>query len=222
MITLSPDVPSIRFSLNFISMKNIKNIIFDLGGVILNIDFKRTVNALKKLGIDNFTTYMSQLHISSFFKEYELGKIDDATFIKSIQSLSPKPLTEEEVTNAWNALLLDFPQERIELLQSLKKKYRLFLLSNTNLIHYRKYQEQIYLQTGGYLEDIFEKTYYSHSVGLSKPDVAIFQLVINENKLDPSETLFVDDTESNMPGAKQAGLHIAHLKAGTTILDLEW
>ena len=94
-------------------------------------------------------------------------------------------MTEEEVINAWNALLLDFPQERIELLRNLKEKYRLFLLSNTNLIHYRKFQQQIYLQTGGYLEDLFEKTYYSHTVGLSKPDVAIFQLVINENKLEP-------------------------------------
>jgi len=201
-------------------MENIKNIIFDLGGVILNIDLKRTENALRELGIDNLSTYMTQFHISSFFKEYEMGKIDDATFIKSIQSLSPKPLTEEEVISAWNALLLDFPQERIELLRNLKEKYRLFLLSNTNLIHYRKFQQQLFLQTGGYLEDLFEKTYYSHTVGLSKPDVAIFQLVINENKLDPGETLFVDDTESNMLGAKQAGLQVAYIRPGTSIIDL--
>ena len=203
-------------------MRKIKNIIFDLGGVILNIDFKQTENALKELGIDNLAAYMTQFHITSFFKEYEMGKIDDAAFIKSIQSLSLKPLTEEEVINAWNALLLDFPQERIELLRNLKEKYRLFLLSNTNLIHYRKFQEQIYLQTGGYLEDLFEKTYYSHTVGLSKPDMAIFKLVIDANKLEPGETLFVDDTESNMAGAKQAGLQVAHIRPGTSILDLEW
>jgi len=207
-------------SQNFICMQNIKNIIFDLGGVLLNIDIRRTENALRELGIENFSTYMTQFHISSFFKEYEMGKIDDAAFIRSLQSLSPKPLTEDEVINAWNALLLDFPQERIELLRNLKKKYRLFLLSNTNLIHYRKFQQQIYLQTGGYLEDLFEKTYYSHAVGLSKPDVAIFQLVINENKLDPGETLFVDDTEGNMVGAKQAGLEVAYIKPGTSIIDL--
>lgn len=203
-------------------MKNIKNIIFDLGGVILNIDIKRTENALKELGIDNFSEYMTQFYISSFFKEYEVGKIDDAAFIKSMQSLSPKPLTEDEVINAWNALLLDFPNERIELLRHLKEKYRIFLLSNTNLIHYRKFQQQIYLQTGGYLEDLFEKTYYSHALGLSKPDVAIFQLVINENKLNPAETLFIDDTESNLVGAKQAGLKVAYIKPGTSIIDLEW
>ena len=203
-------------------MQNIKNVIFDLGGVILNIDIKRTENALRELGIDNFSTYMTQFHISSFFKEYEMGKIDDAAFIKSIQSLSAKSSTEEEVVNAWNALLLDFPRDRIELLQSLKEKYRIFLLSNTNLIHYRKFQQQIYLQTGGYLEDLFEKTYYSHVVGLSKPDVAIFQLVINENELDPAETLFVDDTESNIAGAKQTGLQVFHIAPGTGILDMKW
>jgi putative hydrolase of the HAD superfamily len=203
-------------------MPNIKNIIFDLGGVILNIDLKRTENALRELGIDNFSRYMTQSHVTFFFKDYETGKMDDAAFIKSIQALSVHTLKEEEVINAWNALLLDFPQERIELLQNLKRKYRLFLLSNTNLIHYRKFQEQIFLQTGGYLEDLFEKTYYSHTVGLRKPDVAIFQLVINENELNPAETLFVDDTEGNMEGAKQAGLFVAHVKPGTSILDMEW
>lgn len=203
-------------------MKGIKNIIFDLGGVILNIDIKRTENALKELGIDNFSEYMTQFHIASFFREYETGKIDDAAFIKSIQSLSVKELPEEEAINAWNALLLDFPQERIELLKNLKNKYRLFLLSNTNAIHHRQFQKQLYLQTGGYLEDLFEKTYYSHTINLRKPDVAIFQLVINENKLNPAETLFVDDTEENMRGAREAGLQIMYITPDTSILDPEW
>jgi putative hydrolase of the HAD superfamily len=203
-------------------MQNIKNIIFDLGGVILNIDIKRTEDALKELGVDNFYEYMTQFQINSFFREYEMGKIDDAEFIRSIQSLSAKELPEEAAINAWNALLLDFPQERIELLKKLKEKYRLFLLSNTNAIHHRQFQQQLYLQTGSYLEDLFEKTYYSHTVKLRKPDVAIFQLVINENKLNPAETLFVDDTEENMSGAKAAGLQVLHLQQGASILDFEW
>ena len=207
---------------NFISMKNIKNIIFDLGGVILNIDIKRTAEALKELGIDNFSEYMTQFHITSFFREYEMGKIDDAAFIKSIQSLSVKELSEEAAINAWNALLLDFPQERIDLLKALKEKYRLFLLSNTNAIHHRHFQQQLYLQTGGYLEDLFEKTYYSHTIGLRKPDVAIFQRVINENKLNPAETIFVDDTEENMAGAKEAGLQVLHIGQVKSIVELEW
>src|SRR6185295_19168102 len=119
-------------------MQNIRNIIFDLGGVILNIDMKRTENALQNLGIENLQQYLKQSHLISFFKEYEAGKIDDSAFIGKIQSLSGRALSEEAVINAWNALLLDFPRERIELLQSLKKKYRLFLLRNTNAIHHKQ------------------------------------------------------------------------------------
>ncbi len=203
-------------------MKGIKNIIFDLGGVLLNIDLKRTEDALRELGIEDLSVYLTQHHISAFFKEYEMGKIDDAAFIQSIRSLSPKPLTDEQVVNAWNALLLDFPEERIELLRKLKERYRLFLLSNTNLIHYRRFQEQIHAQTGMFLEDFFEKTYYSHEVGMSKPDVDIFNLVINENKLDPAETLFLDDTKKNMVGAKEAGLQVFHIARDASILAIEW
>jgi glucose-1-phosphatase len=203
-------------------MNNIKNIIFDLGGVILNIDIKRTENALQKLGIENFSQYLKQSHLISFFKEYEAGKIDDSTFIGKIQSLSTNVLKDDAVIDAWNALLLDFPQERIELLRELKKKYRLFLLSNTNAIHHKQFQQQLFEQSGSYLEDLFEKTYYSHTIGLCKPDVAAFEIVIKENNLDPAETIFVDDTEANMPGAKQAGLQVYHLTSGKTVLDIEW
>jgi glucose-1-phosphatase len=203
-------------------MQHIKNIIFDLGGVILNIDIKRTETALRELGIERLSQYMTQSHLISFFKEYEAGKIDDAAFIRAIQSLSQEVLEEEAIVNAWNALLLDFPTERIELLRRLRKKYRLFLLSNTNAIHHKQFQQQLYLQTGNYLEDLFEKTYYSHTIGICKPDVAAFRLVIDENKLDPAETIFVDDTEANMSGAREAGLHIAHIKPNSSILDIEW
>jgi putative hydrolase of the HAD superfamily len=203
-------------------MQNVKNIIFDLGGVILNIDLKRTELALQELGIDQFSNYMTQSSVISFFKDYEAGKIDDDAFIKAIQALTVKSTTEAEIIKAWNALLLDFPPKRIELLQNLKKKYRLFLLSNTNSIHYRQFQQQLYLQTGGYLEDIFEKTYYSHTINIRKPDLASFQFVINENKLDPAETLFVDDSEANIAAAKEAGLSVVHIIPGKSILDIEW
>jgi glucose-1-phosphatase len=203
-------------------MPKIKNIIFDLGGVILNIDIKLTEKALRDLGIDNLSQQGTMSHLPSFFREYEAGKMDDAAFIKSVKALSVKSLTDEDVINAWNALLLDFPKERLDLLRSLKERYRLFLLSNTNSIHHRKFQQDLYTQTGVYLEDFFEKTYYSHNVGLCKPDTAIFQLVINENNLDPAETLFVDDTESNMTGAKETGLQVAHIIPGRSILEIEW
>ena len=201
------------------SMEKIKNIIFDLGGVILNIDMKKTELALQQLGIDGFSNLLS---VHSFFREYETGTIDNATFIRSIQSLASRTSTEQDIIQAWNALLLDFPAERIELLKSLGRKYRLFLLSNTNDIHHRQFQEQLYQQTGNYLEDFFEKAYYSHTIGLCKPDLACFQYVINENKLDPTQTLFVDDSEANISGAQEAGLSVLHIKPGITILDAAW
>ena len=203
-------------------MEKIKNVIFDLGGVILNIDMKKTELALQQLGIDTFSNLLSPSSVHSFFREYEAGKIDNATFIRSIQSLASRTSTEQDIIQAWNALLLDFPEERIELLKKLGKKYRLFLLSNTNAIHHQQFQEQLYQQTGKYLEEYFEKAYYSHTIGLCKPDLACFQYVIKENKLDPTQTLFVDDSEANINGAREAGLSVLHIKPGITILDAAW
>lgn len=201
-------------------MIGIRNIIFDLGGVILNIDFSLTAKAFNELGVEDFAKNFTQFHYTSFFQDYETGKIDDASFIKGIQSLSSKPLSEIEVINAWNALLLDFPEERITLLKQLKIKYRLFLLSNTNAIHLVAFQKKFHTLTGGYLEDLFEKTYYSHAVGMRKPSEEIYQLVVNENNLVPAETLFVDDTAANFLGSEKIGLRSAHVAGSKTILDL--
>jgi HAD superfamily hydrolase (TIGR01509 family) len=203
-------------------MKDIKNIIFDLGGVILNIDTRKTAMALEQLGVSNLQGHMSQPALVSFFNDYESGKIDDNAFVAKLRSLAAKGATEQDIVDAWNALLLDFPSDRIELLKSLRKKYRLFLLSNTNAIHYNKFQQQIYLQTGSYLEDFFEQTYYSHTIKLRKPDVACYQFVLQESKLDPRETIFLDDSEINLVGAKEAGLMTEYIHVGRSIMDIEW
>ncbi|HSC37712.1 MAG TPA: HAD family phosphatase [Chitinophagaceae bacterium] len=201
-------------------MTGIKNIIFDLGGVVLDIDFKLTEKAFAQLGMEDFSSYITQHHITPLFEDYETGKIDDAAFIKGVQDLSGLPLTEQQIIRAWNALLLEFSPARIEWLKALKHKYRLFLLSNTNAIHLREFQERLKKLSGGYLEDIFEKTYYSHAVRMRKPHAEIYRLVIEENGLNPSETLFIDDTASNFSGAEEVGLKVLHLKPPMTILDL--
>ena len=197
-----------------------KNIIFDLGGVIMNIDFALTEKAFADLGFAEFKTYMTQFHITPFFEEYEVGKINDAAFIRGIQELASRPVTAQQVVGAWNALLLDFPTERIALLERLKSKYRLFLLSNTNSLHQAAFEKTFYEVTGKQLGDIFEKLYYSHTAHLRKPHREIFQLVIDENALIPAETLFIDDSRNNLVGAEQAGIQTIHLAAPTTILDL--
>ena len=202
-------------------MENIKNVIFDLGGVILNIDFTKTNEAFHQLGLKNFADHISQHHITDLFLNYETGQIDDVEFIDSVATLADTPLPKDKVVEAWNALLLDFPKERIDLLKRIKSEFRTFLLSNTNSIHLQEYQQRLKRDEGVYLEDLFEKTYYSHVVKLRKPHAEIFELVLSENSLVPEETLFIDDTYSNFPEAERLGIQTYHLKPGTSITDIE-
>jgi glucose-1-phosphatase len=202
-------------------MRLYKNIIFDLGGVVLNIDFKKTEAAFKLLGWDSFSDYISQFHITDLFEDYETGKIDDLQFVNGISELMGKAANNENIIEAWNALLLDFPRERISLLKNLKGSFRTFLLSNTNAIHLREFQQRLHEKEGVYLEDLFEKTYYSHVVKMRKPSAEIFELVLRENNLVPEETLFIDDTASNFEEATRMGIHVYHLHSGETITDME-
>lgn len=202
-------------------MQNIKNIIFDLGGVILNIDFKKTNEAFHLLGLKDFGQYINQFHISDLFLRYEIGEIDDLEFVDSVAKLSDAPIPKDKIKEAWNALLLDFPQERIDLLRKIKSHYRTFLLSNTNSIHLQEYNQRLHNEQGVYLEDLFEKAYYSHVVKMRKPHAEIFQLVLDENNLVASETLFIDDTYSNFGEAQRLGIRIHHLEPGTAITDME-
>ena len=200
----------------------IKNIIFDLGGVLLNLDFNRTYDALKRLGINNPEEIIRLGHGSVILKDHESGTISDEEFILTLKELSTVPVNDSDIISAWNMLLLDFPKDRIEWLTRLKKKYRLFLYSNTNgihLTHFRKIYSDAY--NDAVFDDHFEKAYYSHIAGISKPDLEAFHLVVRENDLVPGETLFIDDTLVNVEAARQAGLKALQVRPGTTVLDLE-
>lgn len=199
---------------------SVKNIIFDLGGVILTIDLRKTQDAFKAIGVKNIDEVFRMGHIDSFFKSYETGAIDDATFIASVQNLAGIKLAPETVIDAWNALLIGFPPERINFLKKIRSKYRLFLLSNTSAIHHVRFHEMFKQEFGGSLDDLFEKAYYSHVIKLHKPDTASYQLIIDENRLDPGETLFIDDSAANVEGAERAGLKGIYLEPGKTILEL--
>lgn len=198
----------------------IKNIIFDLGGVILNIDLRKTQDAFTSLGVKNIEEVFRMGHIDSFFKSYEIGAIDDAQFLDAIQKMAGIQVAPEIVVEAWNALLLDFPPERINFLRELKSKYRLFLLSNTSALHHVRFHEMFKQQFGGSLDDLFEKAYYSHLIRLHKPTEAAYKLIVDENGLIAGETLFIDDSAANVEGAEKAGLKGLHLANGKTILDL--
>ncbi|MES2591246.1 MAG: HAD family phosphatase [Bacteroidota bacterium] len=185
-----------------------KNIIFDLGGVLLNIDYSSATRAFSLLGIDNFDKLFSQAQQSHLFDLYEKGQVSSEVFRNHIKSCFSKPIDDSTIDKAWNTMLLDFPPKRLRLLEQVKKTNRTFLLSNTNDIHMQHINA--YLQKDFGIADLsahFEKVYLSYQVGMRKPDAEIFELVLSENKLDPNETLFIDDSIQHIEGAKKLGIH---------------
>ena len=189
----------------------IKNIIFDLGGVLLNIDYQLTVMAFKDLGIENFEELYSQAKQTDLFDKIETGKIESNLFLRKIEKIAAKKISLTDIEKAWNALLLDLPTERISMLQKASQNYRIFLLSNTNEIHYNQYINDIRRIHEVDFNKLFEQAYYSHQIGLKKPDRKCFQYVLNKNLLKPEETLFVDDTIQHIESAKQIGIQTHYL-----------
>ena len=201
-------------------MAPVKNIIFDLGGVLLNLDVAQTRNAFIKLGLKQIDELFRIGHAEGFFKDYEVGAISDEEFVEKARQLSLPGTSSSQVIDAWNVMLLDFPAERVQFLDQLKNKYRLFLFSNTNAIHLKYFHKSYQDVYGKAMDDLFEKAYYSHVISHRKPDVAAFEYVINDSKLNAAETLFIDDALVNVEGARLAGLQAIHLTGGKTILDL--
>lgn len=199
-------------------LKNVRHIIFDLGGVLLNIDYRRTIKAFEDLGFENFDATYSQAAQNSLFDDLETGKITGTEFITSIQALSEKSLTTEQITSAWNSLILDFPLRRLQLLQQLRLYHDLFLLSNTNEIHEPAFNKVLSDSHGmPNVGVFFDKVYLSHRVGLRKPDKAIFELVLNENGLKAEHTLFIDDSPQHIETANSLGIQTIYLEKGMTI-----
>jgi FMN phosphatase YigB (HAD superfamily) len=202
-------------------MSTYKNIIFDLGGVILNIDYQLTIDAFKKLGILDFEDRYSQAKQSPLFDALETGKISPAQFRDELREILNTKESDKALDKAWNALLLDFPSERLEVLKKVSKKYRTFLLSNTNEIHYQEYTNVLKREFGfKNLAPFFEKEYYSHQIGLRKPNSEVFEYVLNGNNLQAHETLFIDDSYQHIEAAQKIGLQTIWLQKGRTIEDV--
>ena len=185
----------------------IKNIIFDLGGVILNIDYGKTVEAFVRLGVSGIDRMFSQHFQPALFDDFETGKISEKDFRDGIRKLAGISLKDDDIDKAWNAMLLDLPAGRLKILQDVKRHYRVFLLSNTNAIHLQAFHR--YLDEEGKKEvfnSVFEKKFYSHEIGFRKPSLEAFEYVIRTANIIPQETLFIDDTLQHIQGGQQAGL----------------
>ena len=200
---------------------SIKNIIFDFGGVILNIDYKLTENAFSKLGLKDFDKIYSQATQKELFNVFEKGLISPDEFRTQIRKFIDADVSDVQIDTAWNSMLLDLPEERVVLIDKLKSKYKLFLLSNTNEIHYTNFSAYMKNKFRRDLfSDVFDKTYVSHKVHMRKPDAEIFELALNENNLKREETIFIDDSIQHIEGARKVGLNAIFLEKGKTILDL--
>lgn len=188
-------------------MRNIKNIIFDYGNVIFEINFKKAQEALAQLGIANIEDFFAHKTHNTLFDDFETASISEAEFRAGIRAAAENPdLTDAEIDAAWNSLLIGVPPTIHDTLLKVREKYRTFLLSNNNVIHYKYIISYLDREFG--MPDnssLFEKTYYSQDMFLRKPHVEIFKKVIEENGLVAEETLFIDDSPQHLVGAKQAG-----------------
>lgn len=195
----------------------IKNVIFDLGGVLLNIDYHLTIQAFVDIGMSNFQELFTQAQQSELFDKIEVGEISSDEFLAEIKALMPSHVSEVAIRTAWNAMLLDFPSERLDFLLAVKEKYNTALLSNTNSIHLENfYKELKKVHNLKSLDDYFHKVYFSCDLGMRKPNPETFLRVCELEGFNPSETLFIDDTIQHVEGAKQAGLQALHLDVKNT------
>lgn len=199
-------------------MNGIKNIIFDLGGVIINLDYDATREAFIQLGFRDFDAVYSQVQQGGLFDAMDKGEITPGEFRNKIRQCIDRDVSDDEIDAAWNAMLLDVPADRIELLKQLKEKYRLFLLSNTNSIHVKQFSADLQHVYGTPdFTPYFEKWYYSCAMGMRKPDAEIFEYLLNENQLRAEETLFIDDSVQHIEGAQKCGLKTLYLRKGQSL-----
>lgn len=198
----------------------IDTIIFDFGNVFINLSQEAPFDHMRKIGLVCWNEDLDSLN-----KRYEKGKIDELDFFKGFQRYIPNRELDE-IREAWNSILLDFPLYRLEFLQKLSKKYRLFLLSNTDKTHIDKFEHKVGMTFSREFYQCFEKVYFSYEIGLRKPDPEIFSFIINRHNLEPQRTLFVDDNKHNTEVAANLGLQVWNLEVGkedvVNLLDKNW
>ena len=203
--------------------KQLKNILFDMGNVLFSIDYKKTEDAFKALGYNNFAEMYSQFTADALFEKLETGKISTDEFYTKLIASHPEKVTEQQITNAWNSMLLHWRMESLSFLKILAKKYKLYLLSNTNDIHLAAVNNLLKQETGKEnIDDLFTKAYYSHKINLRKPNADIFEFIAKDAGIDAQETLFIDDLENNITTAAQLGFKTHLLLEGETVEGLDY
>jgi glucose-1-phosphatase len=196
----------------------ILNIIFDLGGVIVDLDMSRTFHAFNRFFGESAVELENGYLKSKVLRQYETGAIDTETFLSQLLQLAKNGESRGDIVAAWNAMLVRIPDERLRMLEQLRQSHRIFILSNTNELH----EEYFEKMAPGYdrVSDLFEKAYYSHRIGCRKPESAAFTAVLSDSGLKPEETLFVDDLADNIATAKKLNFHTLHIMQGMEVSDV--
>jgi len=199
---------------------HIRNILFDLGGVILDINVQATLKRFYELGFPaELMQYPHSMNTDLFFK-YETGKISAGEFRSEIRSVSGVNVSDKDFDEAWTAMLLRIPRERCDLLKKLEKRYALYMLSNTSDLHTPVFEKMFREASGMNMHELFTKIYYSHEIGFHKPDREAWDYVIKDAGITPGETLFLDDNIHNIKASQELGFRAIHIHERTNLLNL--
>lgn len=194
-------------------MQEIKNIIFDFGGVLVDLDKQRCIEAFDKIGAHKIVKYVDECRQEDLFHDLEVGNTGIGDFCREVRHLSSGcKASDEEICNAWNSLLTGIPEQRLEKLASLKGRYRMVLLSNTNPIHWQKALDGMFRHNGMDVDDYFEGTFLSYRMHMLKPDPQIFVKTLMTSDMMAYETLFIDDSPINCAAASELGMMSLNLK----------
>lgn len=202
-------------------LTNIRNIIFDLGKVILNLDFDASIQAFRELGLNSNVLNRQQVYADPIFYQLEIGSASPEKFRERVREIIDNPTAnDQQIDDAWCAMIGDVPEKRVKVLKRLETSYRVFLFSNTNEIHISRMHTEFEKRYGFSFPKLFEKDFYSHTIHERKPDLVSFKKVIKLAGINPEETLFIDDLEKNSIAAKEAGLKVFWLKDDMEMADL--
>ena len=202
-----------------IEKSKIRNIIFDLGGVLLNINPLLSLIELEKISGINKDELISRFVSEHIFEKFDTGSLTPSQFRIELCRIINRNVSDAEIDRAWNILLLDFPLPRLELLQQLRKNYHVFLLSNTNSIHFDHYTSEFFENNGFPMADLFDRLFLSYEIGIHKPDAGIYTFVLKTAQIDASETVFIDDSLANIKAAEDLGIAGIHIHDGHDVVE---
>lgn len=192
----------------------IKNVVFDLGGVLVNLDFESCLNAFRAAGFAHIDQQVLPFRGNGAFASFEKGEITSEAFREMVRRQTDRSLTDRKIDDMWNLMLLDIPREKLDLLLRLRERYMVFLLSNTNQIHWDYACEHMFSYHGFRIDDFFEDTFLSFEMHQAKPDKEIFEQMMKDANISPEETFFIDDSEANCKAAAALGIQSYHYHIG--------